>query len=138
MAYDYMEKLREFHTKFGHHTQSYPEIPPDNVIELREKLIREESEEYSGHSFDLQVTKAAGMMVSIADDLADILYVVFGTALAYGIPIDEVFDEVHRSNMTKSMLKDEKAIPGKTLKGPDWVPPNIMPILIQAREREGK
>jgi predicted HAD superfamily Cof-like phosphohydrolase len=33
--------------------------------------------------------------------LADLVYVVIGTAIQYGIPFDAVFAEVHRANMSK-------------------------------------
>jgi predicted HAD superfamily Cof-like phosphohydrolase len=70
-------------------------------------------------------------VTEIADGLADLLYVVFGTAVAYGIPMDGVFAEVHRSNMTK-LGSDGKPVigaEGKRLKGPGYVPPNIRPLL---------
>jgi predicted HAD superfamily Cof-like phosphohydrolase len=69
--------------------------------------------------------------VAIADGLADLLYVVFGTAVAYGIPMDEVFVEVHRSNMTKLDPDGQPIVGegGKRLKGPGYVPPNIQPLI---------
>ena len=39
-------------------------------------------------------------LIGIADALADIVYVVYGTALTYGIDLDSVLREVHRSNMS--------------------------------------
>ena len=119
---DYVGMLKEFHTKYNHHIEDRPQrhdtIPTD-VMDLRDKLIEEEFQEF----------REAETRVEIADSLADLLYVVFGTCISYGIPIDEIFAEVHRSNMTKSMLKDEKSIKGKTLKGPNWEPPQIAKIL---------
>lgn len=129
----YMKALRQFHTKYNHYTAEVPHIPPTSVVELRRKLISEEAEEfdleaykaqhppYNGFSRDEQIEH----VVIIADALADILYVVFGTALTYGIDIESCFLEVHRSNMTKSMLKDEKSIKGKTLKGDEYRPPDL-------------
>lgn len=136
---DYYRMVLEFHQKYGHFSQPpVPTgvLPPEEVVELREKLIREESEEFSLASNKIEMIRAdrepfdiAPHQVEIADALADLLYVVFGAAIAYGLPIEEIFTEVHRSNMTKSMLKDEKSIKGKTIKGPDWEPPNIKKIL---------
>lgn len=123
---DYLAKVREFHDKYGHYSQDTPEFPPENVVLLREKLITEEAEEFREHSYHTK------NLVEIADALGDLLYVVFGAALAYGIPIGEVFEEIHRSNMTKSMLKDEKSVKGKTIKGPGYEPPRLQPILDRA------
>ncbi len=77
---------------------------------------------------------AAGDIVGVADAIADLLYVVYGAALTFGIPVRAVFAEVHRSNMTK--LGDD-GIPlyredGKVLKGPNFSPPNLLPILTAA------
>lgn len=43
-----------------------------------------------------------GDEVKLADGLADLLYVVIGTATTYSLPLGQLFDEVHRSNMSKS------------------------------------
>lgn len=119
---NYEGMLKEFHDKYNHHQSDKPKIPEElHIRMLRVRLIQEESQEF---------TNAAHTdLVKIADALADLLYVTFGAALTYGIPIGEIFAEVHRSNMTKSMEKDEKSIRGKTIKGPDWKPPNLKPII---------
>jgi len=134
---DYLGMVRGFHEKYGHYISTkrfdgdkYPSFPTD-LVKLREKLIREEALEFKEWSYENYDTldSIPINIIEIADALADLLYVVFGAALAYGIPIDEVFKEVHRSNMTKSMLKDEKSIKGKTIKGENYEPPNIKEIL---------
>lgn len=120
---DYMGMLKEFHEKFGHHINSMPtSYVSEEIKELRVKLMQEELDEVKEA---LEVKD----IVDLADGLADLLYVVFGTALSYNIPIEDVFAEVHRSNMTKSMEKDTKAIKGKTLKGPNFEPPRIASII---------
>lgn len=122
---DYYGMLLEFHRKYRHYVGMQPQkhgTIPQDIYELRDKLIEEEFKEF----------REAGSREDIADSLADLLYVVFGAALAYGIPINKVFKEVHRSNMTKSMLKDEKSIKGKTLKGEDYEPPKIKEIIQEA------
>lgn len=130
MILDYEGMLKQFHTKYGHYMSYELNHPPDDVIVLREKLITEEAQEFYDASYRFHTDeRPTPDLVEIADALADILYVTFGAALAYGIPIAEVFEEVHRSNMTKSMLKDEKSIKGKTIKGPNWEPPRIKEIL---------
>lgn len=87
---------------------------------------------------ELQVAIAADDKIEIADAGADIEYVCNGMILAVrrmmvarAIPWQRVFDEVHRSNMTK--LNDEgkpiKREDGKILKGPNYEPPRIAAIL---------
>lgn len=125
----YEEAVRKFHEKFGHFSSQVPDANiPDTVKVLRLRLLMEELGELSEaiHTNNL---------VEIADGLADLIYVAVGCAVAYGIPIDQVFAEVHRSNMTKSGHKPnvpgEKYAAGKTGKGEGYEPPVIAPILVQ-------
>ena len=109
------EKVRRFHKKFRLTLNSKPVIPDDKTKELRVKLIFEEVNE---------LIKAINSdnIENIAKELADVLYVVYGTAASYGIDIDEVFDRVHKSNMTKSAEKNSY---GKIKKGPNYEPPYL-------------
>jgi len=80
---------------------------------------------------ELQDAEADDDLAGIADALADLVYFAIGTAVAYGIPFDEVFSEVHRSNMTK-LDTDGNVIyrdDGKVLKPDTWEPPHIKEIL---------
>lgn len=63
------------------------------------------------------------MLWGVADALADLLYVVIGSALQWGIPLERVLAEVHRSNMTKTA--GDKRADGKILKGPGYSPPDL-------------
>ena len=72
-------------------------------------------------------------MVEIADALGDQLYILCGTILSHGLQhkIEEVFDEIQRSNMSKL---DENGEPiyradGKVLKGPNYFRPNLRKII---------
>jgi predicted HAD superfamily Cof-like phosphohydrolase len=91
--------------------------------DLRKKLLIEEVNEYYNAEY-------ADDLVEIADALADIIYIACGTAVSYGIPLDRVFTEVHRSNMAK--LVDGKVLrrsDGKIQKPEGWTPPDIETIL---------
>jgi len=70
---------------------------------------------------------AACNNVDLADGLADLEYTLLGTAVTFGIPSREVFKEVHRSNMTKSINRD-LARKGR-MKGPDFSPANVQNVL---------
>lgn len=63
--------------------------------------------------------------VEFADFLADMLYIVIGTAITYGIPIEDVFKEVHRSNMTKGHASKDHP----NYKGIGYSKPDIASIL---------
>jgi predicted HAD superfamily Cof-like phosphohydrolase len=121
---NYVGMLQQFHSKYDHKISFTPKIPDIATVVLRRKLVAEEAEEFDHAA-------ATGNLVEVADALADLLYVTFGAALAFGIPIDEIFAEVHRSNMTKSTAKNEF---GKTIKGEFFDPPDLKSIL----EREMK
>lgn len=122
------ERVCEFHIAFGVPVIPIPMIVPEERRVLRRRLMREELEE-------LLAAMILGSLVDIADGLADLLYVVYGTAAEYGIPIDKVFAEVHHSNMTKL---DENSDPiyredGKVLKGPLFQLPRIKEIIEEAQ-----
>lgn len=94
MLSDKVKMLMEWHMLFGVPIRPSPQYPGPERAALRVSLINEEAREFEDAS-------AAGDVVEAADALADLLYVVYGAALEWGIPIDKVFTEVHRSNLTK-------------------------------------
>jgi predicted HAD superfamily Cof-like phosphohydrolase len=63
----------------------------------------------------------------VAKELADLLYVVYGTAVAYGMMMEPVFREVHRSNLSK--VGGHKRADGKWVKPPTYSPAQIEPLL---------
>lgn len=127
---DYEGMVREFHRKYGHYEGKLGYTYPLEVVQLREKLIAEEAEEFKTACYRYKRTHNYTVdIIEMADALADILYVVFGAAIAFGIPIEKVFTEVHRSNMTKSKEKDAQ---GKTHKGDSYEPPNVRRIIMES------
>lgn len=123
-----LDKLKEFHQTFDHPVEEKPTIPDEKVKRLREKLIQEELEE-------LQEAADNDDLVEVADALADLLYVVYGAAHCYGLAdaLEECFDEVHRSNMSKT---DKNGNPifredGKILKGGNYTRPNLETIVAE-------
>lgn len=117
------EFLREFHETYGVPIRTAPVASPPES-DLRTRLLAEEVQEY----YD---AVEAGDVVEVADALADIVYVAYGSALSHGINLDAVLAEVHRSNMSKlgsdgkPVLRDD----GKVIKGPDYFRPDIAAVL---------
>lgn len=119
------EMVAEFHAAFHlpNRVGSGREISVEEE-QLRLDLLEEEFKEYLDGIYH-------GNRVEVADALGDMLYVIHGTALCYGIDLDAVVEEIHRSNMTK-LGEDGRPIyrdDGKVLKGPNYEPPNIAPIV---------
>ncbi len=117
--------LVEFHRTFDILCNRHPTLDvPDDVADLRRALLDEEVDE-------LKEALAAGDLVGVADALADIAHVVAGTAVTFGIDLDLVLAEVHRSNMTKLGPggRPVKSPAGRVLKGPGYVRPEIESLL---------
>jgi predicted HAD superfamily Cof-like phosphohydrolase len=117
--------LLEFNQAFDIPKLDTPDIGPEDMIELRIKLLREEVEEYAEAA-------RAGDMVEILDALADIGYILAGTIINHGMQhiYDDAFNEVHRSNMAK--LVDGKVLrreDGKVMKPEGWTPPQLAQFL---------
>ena len=118
------ELVGDFMEAFGQQVELEPTWPDFSTRELRLELIQEEVDEL-GEAMEQRD------MVGIADALTDILYVVYGTGHSYGIDLDECFQEVHSSNMSK-LGEDGKPIrrdDGKILKGPNYFEPDLESIL---------
>ena len=118
------QQVEEFHRTYGMPVKDYPILAPRTRAQLRLSLIYEETLEFATAIEEQDI-------VEVADALGDLIYVVIGAALEYGIPIDSVVEEIHRSNMSKL---DENGKPiyredGKVLKGPNYFPPDIKKVL---------
>lgn len=124
-------QVKAFHEAFGHTVNDQPRIPSIDDIKLRILLMQEE---LLGKG-ELAESMEAQDLIGVADGLADLLYVTIGTAVVFGIDIEPIFDEVHRSNMSKlggdgepiiSRGMDIDGYPlGKVMKGPNFFEPAI-------------
>jgi predicted HAD superfamily Cof-like phosphohydrolase len=109
------EMVRDFHHAYGQPVGREPLWPTADRLELRVRLIDEEVAEFKD-------AIAQNDLVNAFKELADIQYVVNGAAIEMGGNLDNVFSEVHNSNMSKL---DENGKPiyredGKVLKGPNY------------------
>jgi len=103
-ALDSLNQVAEFHRTFKHPVLDQPTIPSKRRCELRVALIREELQELEEAIKDQDI-------VEIADALCDIQYVLSGAVLEFGLgeKFRDLFDEVQRSNMSKSCATKEEA-----------------------------
>ena len=113
--------LLEFNEAFEIPKLEAPGLGPDELIELRIKLLTEEVQEYAEAA-------RSGDLVEVLDALADIGYILAGTIINHGMQniYDDAFNEVHRSNMAK--LVDGRVIrraDGKVMKPEGWQPPQL-------------
>lgn len=144
------DQVAEFHRVMGQPILTTPQIPPDERVRLRLRLIAEEFFEL-GDAFGLggyacwadakenvydaikyfSSNEDPTDIVAVADALGDIAYVVEGANLEFGIPGKTVLEEIHRANMTKAG-PDGKAVfneHGKVVKPPTYTPPDIARVL---------
>ncbi|GGH08289.1 nucleoside triphosphate pyrophosphohydrolase family protein [Mucilaginibacter phyllosphaerae] len=99
-----LNQVAEFHKTFKHPVLNQPTIPAKARCDLRVALLAEEVKE-------LQEAIADNNLVEIADALCDIQYVLAGAILEFGLgeKFKALFDEVHRSNMSKACNTIEEA-----------------------------
>ena len=99
-----LNAVAEFHKTFKHPILDKPTIPDENRCKLRVALIAEELKE-------LEVAILEKDIVSVADALCDIQYVLSGAVLEFGLgeKFKELFDEVQRSNMSKACKSEDEA-----------------------------
>lgn len=92
-----LKQVEDFHDTFGVPVLETPTIPNEDRCKLRIDLIQEELDE-------LKTAIADKNIVEIADALCDLQYVLNGTILEFGMKeaFEELFDDVHDSNMSKS------------------------------------
>ena len=114
------DKVGIFMKTFGQEVKTKPSFSTDKINKLRLDLIKEELSELT------EALKNKDLL-EVADALTDILYVTYGAGHAFGINLDQCFDEVQNSNMSKL---DENGKPiynedGKVMKGPNYFKPDL-------------
>ena len=114
------EKVGLFMTTFGQEVKKKSGFSSNKINDLRINLIEEELNEFK----DAMSKKD---LKEVADALTDILYVTYGAGHAFGINLDECFEEVQNSNMSK-LDNNGKPIyndKGKVMKGPNYFKPDL-------------
>ena len=105
---------------FGQEVKEKSSLSSDKINKLRLDLIEEELEE-------LKSAMKNNDLLEVADALTDILYVTYGAGHAFGINLDECFEEVQNSNMSKLNAAGEPIYNnvGKVMKGPNYFKPDL-------------
>ena len=99
-----LSSVAEFHDTFGMPIVDKPGIPDEKRCELRISLLQEELNE-------LKEALEEKDIIETADALADLQYVLSGAILEFGLAdsFKQIFDEVQRSNMSKTCKSLEEA-----------------------------
>jgi len=119
----FVNKVKEFMTACGQMVNVVPTIPDEGTRQMRHSILIEEVNEL----------QSATTHIDALDAITDILYVLLGTAHAYGLgdKVEAAFNEVHRSNMTK-VMPDGKVLKredGKIIKPDTYEKPNLQKVL---------
>lgn len=114
-----MDMVREFHLAMGQPVDQ--PLEAGDLLDMREQLIVEEYNE----------VVYADSKENLIKELADLLYVIYGYAVTFGIDLDEAFKRVHESNMSKL---DDNGKPiyredGKVMKGPNYKKPDMRDLV---------
>ena len=151
---DAVRKVRIFHQHIGAPTADTPRLLPCDrnmtaMFAAKVLELSEASANFGATNDDLLLLRLGILLEEVsewllahsrqdltaaADAWADQLYVLLGDAVTAGLPAEELFAEVHASNMTKDA--DRLCGPGKGLKGPNYRPPDIHGVL-EGMRREG-
>lgn len=148
-------ELREFHRKHGFELDlEIPKEPDEDLLQLGYDLKDTSKEElepallaqkngdprhYRAHLLleelgELLLALGNGSPVALADACGDLMYVVAGTLVTFGINPDFVFDEIHRSNMTKKVRDPNN--PRMRDKGESYIAPDLESVIVRSREWE--
>lgn len=116
------DMVLEFHEKFG---VAVNQPFTEDLIHLRDALMSEEDEETHNELYAFEDGKICPK--KLTKELADKMYVTIGTAITFGLPLEEVFAEVHKSNMSK-LTKEGYVLrreDGKVLKSDQYQEPDL-------------
>jgi predicted HAD superfamily Cof-like phosphohydrolase len=138
------ERLIEFHRVYGQPIITTPQVPPEDRVKLRLKMLIEEAYEciescygkddlpYLHHmkrSVQLFIDnrETSVNLPELADGLGDLDVIVEGTRLEFGIEGEPIAEAIHAANMAKVGPHGEvvKRADGKILKPEGWKPPDI-------------
>ena len=117
-----MKKVREFHEKME---LAIDQPYSKELMDFRLKLLFEEIQELASAALDIETSTHSEerhvMMQDLLKEMCDVVYVIKGMAVSFGMDFDKAFELVHKSNMSKlPLIKDAN---GKVQKGLNYEPP---------------
>ena len=117
-----MKKVREFHEKME---LAIDQPYSKELMDFRLRLLFEEIQELASAALDIEtnldVEERHVMMQDLLKEMCDVVYVIKGMAVSFGMDFDKAFELVHKSNMSKlPLIKDAN---GKVQKGLNYEPP---------------
>ena len=116
-----MKKVKEFHEKME---LAIDKPYSKELMDFRLRLIFEEVQELANAALDIEQADESERQVLLQDflkEMCDVVYVIKGTAVSFGMDFDKAYELVHMANMSKFPLTKDKN--GKVLKGPNYQPP---------------
>jgi len=101
---NYIKMVEEFHNAFQAPVLINPQIPSEKRCDLRISLMQEELNE-------IKEAIEKGELVDVADGFGDLMVVLCGSIIEFGLgdKFNNIFDEIHRSNMSKACSTEEEA-----------------------------
>ena len=117
-----MKRVKEFHEKME---LAIDQPYSKELMDFRLRLLFEEIQELASAALDIETASPTGarlvMMQDLLKEMCDVVYVIKGMAVSFGMDFDQAFDLVHKSNMSKlPLIKDAN---GKVQKGLNYEPP---------------
>ena len=117
-----MKKVKEFHKKME---LAIDQPYSKELMNFRLQLFFEEIQELATAALDVEeaedTLERAVLMQKLLKEMCDVVYVIKGMAVSFGMDFEEAFKLVHESNMSKlPLLKDAD---GKVQKGLNYEPP---------------
>lgn len=146
------DQVLAFHKRFNQVIGDKPKVPDPKTVRFRMSLIAEEFFELLEATYDVHGSRIGGAhailkalvtdgalkvdLPSFIDAVGDLMYVLEGTAIVFGVDMMPVFAEIQRANLSKEPMyvqaKDEHHATGNTIKPtkPEgWSPPDIAKVL---------
>jgi len=117
-----MNRVKEFHEKME---LAIDQPYSKELMDFRLRLLFEEIQELASAALDIETASPTGarlvMMQDLLKEMCDVVYVIKGMAVSFGMDFDKAFELVHKSNMSKlPLIKDAN---GKVQKGLNYEPP---------------
>lgn len=120
---DWLSLVRDFYEKYQRPVRDEPTLglPRSEVERLRDLLEEEVSE--------LLKAMESDDIEKVADGIADVVYVVLGAALQYGVDANRAILAVHESNMTREAPSGRRTRSDKVPRGTNYVPPDMESVI---------